>query len=154
MPQPPSVELGERLGVMRLSADDFEESFARSSGPGGQHVNKTSTAVTLQHLPTGLQVQAQDSRSQHRNRALAWERLLDKIAAQRAAERDARRQAAEKERRSKRPRPKGVQRRILETKRRRHHYRHFNAASLIDAADGYSRHLDSGGRCFSRWPER
>ncbi len=119
MPQPPTIELCQRLSSMRLEAEEFEESFARSSGPGGQHVNKTSTAVTLQHVPTGLQVQAQDSRSQHRNRLLAWERLIDKIAAQRASARAERRRAAEKERRKNRPRPRGVQKRILETKRRR-----------------------------------
>lgn len=47
----------------------------RSSGPGGQHANKTSSAVRVTHLPTGLTAVAQEERSQHRNRALALARL-------------------------------------------------------------------------------
>ena len=68
---------------LRLRREDFEESFARSSGPGGQHVNKVSTAVTLRHGPTGTAVTVQDSRSQAMNRQLAWMRLLDAIESQR-----------------------------------------------------------------------
>ncbi|HEY1581802.1 MAG TPA: peptide chain release factor-like protein, partial [Chthoniobacterales bacterium] len=55
----------------RLPEAELDESFARSSGPGGQNVNKVSTAVTLRHRPTGLSVTVQDSRSQLRNRQLA-----------------------------------------------------------------------------------
>ena len=73
----------ERLARLGLDAADFEEKFARSSGPGGQHVNKVSTAVTLRHMPTGAAVTVQDSRSQSMNRQLAWERLLDAIETQR-----------------------------------------------------------------------
>jgi len=53
-----------RLARLGLRLEDFEESFARSSGPGGQHVNKVSTAVTLRHGPSGAAVTVQDSRSQ------------------------------------------------------------------------------------------
>ena len=59
-----------RLMRLKLSVADFEESFSRSSGPGGQHVNKVSTAVTLRHAPTGAAVTVQDSRSQAMNRQL------------------------------------------------------------------------------------
>src|SRR6266852_5006247 len=65
-----------RLGIRE---SDFEESFARSSGPGGQNVNKVATAVTLRHRPSGISVTVQDSRSQAQNRKLARERLLDAI---------------------------------------------------------------------------
>ena len=51
----------------------------RSSGAGGQHVNKVSSAIRATHLPTGIQVVAMDSRSQHQNKKLAYERLLVKI---------------------------------------------------------------------------
>lgn len=52
----------------------------RSSGPGGQHVNKTESAVRLQHLPSGVVVTSQVERSQHRNKALCLERLRRKVA--------------------------------------------------------------------------
>jgi len=52
----------------------------RSSGPGGQHVNKTESAVRLTHLPTGLVVTAQQERSQHRNKALCLQKLRERVA--------------------------------------------------------------------------
>ena len=105
-----------RLG---LEAGDFEESFARSGGPGGQHVNKVSTAVTLRHRPSGLAVTVQDSRSQSANRELARERLLAAIENARRRERQERVDAREKTRRQKSPRPRSLKRRILESKRHR-----------------------------------
>jgi len=51
----------------------------RASGPGGQHVNKTESALRLRHLPSGVVVTAQDSPSQHRNRETAFERLREKL---------------------------------------------------------------------------
>jgi peptide chain release factor len=62
-----------RLGVR---PDEFDEVFSRSSGPGGQHVNKVSTAVTLIHRPSGISVTVQETRSQYRNRQLALNRLI------------------------------------------------------------------------------
>jgi protein subunit release factor B len=107
------------LAALRLDAADFEERFARSSGPGGQHVNKVSTAVTLRHVPSGAAVTVQDSRSQSMNRQLAWERLLDAIERQRREERAAQRSELEKKRRQNRKRPHGLKMRILEGKKRR-----------------------------------
>lgn len=107
-----------RLALLRLDAADFEEKFSRSSGPGGQHVNKVSTAVMLRHVPTGVSVTVQDTRSQSMNRQLAWERLLDAIERARREERAARRSEMEKKRRQNAKRPRGVQRRILDDKKR------------------------------------
>jgi protein subunit release factor B len=109
----------ERLARLGLAATDFEEKFARSSGPGGQHVNKVSTAVTLRHGPSGLGVTVQDTRSQAMNRQLAWTRLLDAIEAARRAERAARRSEIEKKRRQNAKRPWGVKQRILDSKKKR-----------------------------------
>jgi protein subunit release factor B len=67
-----------RLGIRR---EEVVEQFVRSRGPGGQKVNKTSTAVYLKHLPTGLEVKIQRERSQTLNRFLAWRLLAEKIEA-------------------------------------------------------------------------
>ena len=108
-----------RLAQLRLDAADFEEKFARSSGPGGQHVNKVSTAVTLRHVPSGVAVTVQDTRSQAMNRQLAWERLLDTIERTRQEAKAAARSEREKKRRQNAKRPRGVKERILENKKRR-----------------------------------
>ncbi len=52
---------------------------ARASGPGGQHVNKTESAVRLRHPPSGVVVISQDTRSQHRNRETAFSRLIERL---------------------------------------------------------------------------
>ncbi len=108
-----------RIVRLGLNPADFEESFARSGGPGGQHVNKVSTAVTLRHRPTGSAVTVQDSRSQATNRELARERLLDAIERARDRARQARVDAREKLRRQNAPRPRAVKRRMLQSKRHR-----------------------------------
>lgn len=51
----------------------------RASGPGGQHVNRTESALRLYHPPSGVVVIAQDSPSQHRNRDIAFERLIERL---------------------------------------------------------------------------
>jgi protein subunit release factor B len=119
MPSDFHTRKAARLTALRLDPADFEEKFARSSGPGGQHVNKVSTAVTLRHVPTGAAVTVQDSRSQSMNRQLAWERLLENIETQRREQKAAERSAREKVRRQNAKRPWGVKQRILDGKKRR-----------------------------------
>jgi peptide chain release factor len=74
--------LEARLRALQILAEDLEETFIRSSGPGGQHVNKTSTCVRLVHRPSGLSVKVQSSRSQGLNRFLARRLLADRLEQQ------------------------------------------------------------------------
>jgi len=108
-----------RMARLSIAEADLKETFARSAGPGGQNVNKVSTAVTLKHQPSGISVTVQDSRSQAQNRKLARERLLNAIETAREQKRQAQITQREKLRRSKSPRPAALKRRILESKRKR-----------------------------------
>jgi Protein chain release factor B len=112
-------EVTKRMKQLEVDEADLEETFTRSSGPGGQNVNKVSTAVTLRHLSTGISVTVQDSRSQAVNRKLARERLLDAVETAREEKRMAEIAKREKERRRKSPRPAALKRKILESKRKR-----------------------------------
>src|SRR5215470_3654132 len=112
-------EVTKRMKQLEVDEADLEESFTRSSGPGGQNVNKVSTAVTLRHLPSGISVTVQDSRSQAVNRKLARHRLLDAIEDRQRSTRRAQIAAREKERRCKSPRPAALKKKILESKRKR-----------------------------------
>ena len=115
----PEDAVSERMRRLDIREADLEETFARSSGPGGQHVNKVSTAVTLRHRPSGVSVTVQDSRSQAMNRKLARERLLDAIEGAREKRRAAEIAEREKMRRRKSPRPAVLKAKILEAKRKR-----------------------------------
>jgi protein subunit release factor B len=103
----------ERLGVRE---EDFRETFIRSSGPGGQKVNKTSSCVFLVHLPTGLSVKCQQERSQALNRFLARRILLDRIERLRTGLVSAEQMRVEKIRRQKRRRSRRAQEKTLEAK--------------------------------------
>jgi len=124
------MNLTERMRRLGVSGAELKETFARSSGPGGQHVNKVSTAVTLKHAPSGITVTVQDSRSQARNRQLALERLLDALEGRRAAARQLKRAAAAQERRRNSPRPPRLKRKILEAKRKRSELKKLRARAV------------------------
>ncbi len=119
-----------RTQALDLRLEDFEESFHRSSGPGGQNVNKVSTAVTVSHLPTGTGVTAQDTRSQAQNRQLAWERIFEAIEADRDAKLRAVKDAKEKTRRQTAKRPWKVKQRMLASKKRRSDVKKMRAKSF------------------------
>ena len=132
-PVSPSTEnkLIERMRKLGVREEDFDESFVRSSGAGGQNVNKTSTCVVLVHKPTGTTVKCQEARSQGLNRFLARRLLLDRIEEKKSGALSAERQRVEKIRRQKRKRSRRAKDKMLENKR--HH-----AAKKRDRAGGRS----------------
>ena len=150
MPEPVTIQsardaLEIRMKRLGVRVADFDESFARSSGPGGQNVNKVSTAVTLTHKPTGLSVTVQDSRSQSWNRRLARERLLDQLEKLRRERAQARRAEAALERRRNSPRPRGVKERMLDSRNATAPPRGCAGGGMTDRGSGLFCLLPSGG---------
>jgi len=105
-----------RMLALGVSASDIEETFVRSSGPGGQKVNKTSSCVHLLHIPTGLAVKCQRERYQSLNRYLARRLLLDKIEQAQKGFVEEEKEKIEKIRRQKRKRSKRAKEKILSAK--------------------------------------
>lgn len=76
-----NAELRRQMAELGVREEDLEERFVRSSGSGGQHVNKSSTCVQLRHRPSGIEVRCSAGRSQSLNRFLARRLLVERIAA-------------------------------------------------------------------------
>jgi len=91
----PLPDIDEGIDV-EIDEEDVRVDTFRSSGAGGQHVNKTSSAVRLTHLPTGITVTCQNQRSQHRNREVAWRILRARLYELEEQKREAERAEMEK----------------------------------------------------------
>jgi protein subunit release factor B len=117
MTSPEERTLLQRMHALGVREQDIEEQFVRSSGAGGQKVNKTSTCVVLYHRPTGLRVKCQTERSQGRNRFLARQILVDKIEARVKEAEAAQQQEIARLRRQKRRRSQRARAKMLADKR-------------------------------------
>ncbi len=88
LPEPEEVDI-------QINPSDVVEQVCRAGGPGGQNVNKVSSAIRLEHIPTGITVSMREERSQHKNRAKAWRllrsRIYERNLSQKRAERDSKR---------------------------------------------------------------
>jgi protein subunit release factor B len=111
--------LKDRMDKLGVRESDLKETFIRSSGPGGQKVNKTSSCVFLIHIPTGLTVKCQQERSQALNRFLARRILLDRIEKLQSGLIAAEEMRIAKIRRQKRRRSRRAKERILADKHAR-----------------------------------
>jgi len=108
--------LEERLLSLGVREQDLVERFIRSSGPGGQNVNKTSTAVYLKHLPSGIEIKAQTTRSQGQNRFLARRRLAEALEAKREGQKSVAQQRAYKQKKQKARRSRRAKEKVLAAK--------------------------------------
>lgn len=111
--------LERRLQKLGISEDDLEERFVRSSGHGGQNVNKVSTCVMLIHRPSGLLVRCQEARTQGMNRYIARRRLAEKMEEMLLGAESRHQQEIEKIRRQKRRRSKRAKEKMLQDKHHR-----------------------------------
>jgi peptide chain release factor 1 len=88
LPEPEEVDI-------QINPDDVIEHVSRSSGPGGQNVNKVNSAIKLEHVPTGITVSMRDEQSQHKNRAKAWRilrsRIYEEVEKKKRSQRDSQR---------------------------------------------------------------
>jgi peptide chain release factor len=111
--------LAQRMQSLGVREEEIEEQFVRSSGAGGQKVNKASTCVVLHHRPTGVRVKCQRERSQAVNRFLARPILLDMIEARIKGSLAAKEQEIARIRRQKRKRSRRAKLKVLAEKRHR-----------------------------------
>ena len=109
--------LREKMRLFGIREQDLTEAFVRSSGKGGQNVNKVSSCVYLKHIPTGIEVKCQKERSQALNRYIARILLLRKIENRTLGRLSEERKRIEKLRRQKRKRSKRAKLKILKQKR-------------------------------------
>ena len=109
--------LAEKFQELNIREEDIAETFIRSSGKGGQHVNKTSTCVYLKHIPTGIEVKCQQERSQAFNRYRARVLLAKKIEQLIKGSESEEIQRIEKIRRQKRKRSKRAKEKMLADKK-------------------------------------
>ena len=114
-------ELEKKMNELGIKENDLVEKFILGSGKGGQKINKTSSCVYLKHLPTGIEVKCQATRSREQNRQLAREELSRRLTLLQKKAALKKRAEEAKLRRQKRERSASQKRQLVEGKRRTSH---------------------------------
>jgi len=110
-------QLQQKMHELGILEDDLIEKFILGSGSGGQKINKTNSCVWLKHIPTGIIIKCQQTRSRELNRYYARQLLCDKIDFQKNKSASEKEQVAAKIRRQKRKRSKRAKEKMLEDKK-------------------------------------
>jgi protein subunit release factor B len=111
-------ELKEKMGRLGITEEDLIEKFILGSGSGGQKINKTSSCVYLKHLPSGIEIKCQKTRSRDLNRLYARRDLCEKMEEILFKEKSSKQQEFEKIRRQKRKRSKRAKEKMLGDKKK------------------------------------
>lgn len=122
--------LAERMANFDIHEADLIEKFIIGSGKGGQKLHKTASTVYLKHLPTGIEIKCQDSRSREDNRYFAKERLCEKLQTILSDEKTKEQQRIEKIKRQKKRRSRRSKQRMLDEKGRQGHLKVLRKKSL------------------------
>ncbi len=109
----------DRMRKLGINEDDLVERFIVGSGRGGQKLQKTSSCVYLKHIPTGIEIKCQSTRSREGNRNLARLQLCDRLDERRQRSRDEKEKLQHAERQRRRGRSRKMKEKLLEEKRRR-----------------------------------
>ncbi len=110
-------ELAARMQRLGIQENDLIEKFILGSGSGGQKINKTSSCVYIKHVPTGVEVKCQSTRSRELNRIYARRELCEKLETLLFKEKSSKQKEAEKIRRQKRRRSRRGQEKVLAGKK-------------------------------------
>lgn len=110
-------QLQRKMEELQIREEDLIEKFILGSGSGGQKINKTSSCVYLKHLPSGMEVKCQQSRSREMNRVLARRELCARLEEKREGIKSERQQMIEKIRRQKRKRSRRSKEKMLAAKK-------------------------------------
>jgi protein subunit release factor B len=114
--KPETLKKAQELNV---NPEDIEEQFIRGSGKGGQKINKTSSAVRLKHVPTGIEIKCQRHREQTKNRLSAYKLLVNKIEDLIKGSKSEKAKKIYKIRKQKQRRSKKAKEKILKMKKKR-----------------------------------
>mgnify|MGYP000414435451 CR=1 FL=1 len=109
-------KLAEKMAKLHIHEADFVEKFILGSGSGGQKLHKTASTVYMKHMPSGLEIKCQESRSRQDNRYFARERLCEKLQSVLSDEKTKEQQRVEKIKRQKKRRTRRSKQKMLDEK--------------------------------------